>query len=920
MTSRPDPDELLRRVHAEERKKMRGRLTIFFGAAPGVGKTFAMLEQASFLRDVERLDVVAGIVETHGRFETTTLLAGFERSPRRKVAYKGTILEEFDLDAALARKPSLLLVDELAHTNAEGARHAKRWQDVEELLEARIDVYTTLNVQHVESLNDVVAQITGVVVRETVPDSVIDGADEIKLVDLPPDALLERLRQGKVYLPAQAERALENFFQKGNLIALRELVLRKTAERVDADMQAWRREHAIEKTWAASDRLVVCIGPSPYSANLLRVGRRMASGLRVRWFAVNVETAATLRFGAADRARISQNLRLAEQLGAETVTLTGQRPAEEILRFAREQNVTKIVVGKPRTVRLRDRFGSSFMDELILGSGDIDIYATVGQADEVEPVTAVPARPPKQDVRAYFAAVGGVTVATVVAYAVFGRHELADVVMIYLLAIIGVSMRFGFRASVLTGILSFLAFDFFFVQPYLTFTVSDLRHVVTFAVMLLVGVVIAGLTQRVRDQAEVARRSERRIALLYAMSRELSRMEGQNAIANAAARHLEQVFESRIAILGGERDSAVRIEYATAGFVPPLDKEDGVARWVLSHRKEAGIGTTTLSGSSGFYVPLIAPGAEATAFGVLALYPEEPQRFEDPEQRRLADAFATQIASSLERARLAEETERARMQVETEQLRSTLLSSVSHDLRTPLAVMKGAASTLVADDLHLTPAVRRDLNIALLEETERLDRQVRNLLDMTRLESGAVRVKKEWYSLQEIVGATWSRMESRLAARPVTVSVDAELLVPMDNVLIEQVLVNLFENAAKYTPAGTAIEVSAKSADDEIVVEVADRGPGIPADERERVFDKFHRGPSERTKGGVGLGLTICRAVVIAHGGRIWVEDREGGGASFKFALPLEGEPPPLTGLPEITERSGETESGRRAQERTSAT
>jgi two-component system sensor histidine kinase KdpD len=908
MASRPDPDELLRRVQEQERKNSRGRLTIFFGAAPGVGKTFAMLEQGGFLRDVERLDVVVGVVETHGRFETTTLLAGFERLPRRKITYKGTTLEEFDLDAALARKPRLLLVDELAHTNAEGLRHAKRWQDVEELLEAHIDVYTTLNVQHVESLNDVVAQITGVVVRETVPDAVIDGADEIKLVDLPPDALLERLREGKVYLPAQAERALENFFQKGNLIALRELALRKTAERVDADMQAWRREHAIEKTWAASDRLLVCIGPSPYSANLLRVGRRMATSLRARWFAVNVETPNTLRLGASDRARISQNLHLAEQLGAETVTLSGENHAEEILRFAREQNVTKIIVGKPRTVRWRDRFGRSFVDELILGSGEIDIYATVGEPEKAATDAPIGVRASKNDPRAYLAALAAVALATGIAYAVFGRRDLADVVMIYLLAIVGVSLRFGFRASVLSSILGVLAFDFFFVQPYLEFSVSDLRHVVTFGVMLLVGVLIAGLTQRVRDQAEVARRSERRTAILYAMSRELSRMEGFGAILNVGARHLEQVFESRVAILGETKGGDVRVDYATAGFIPPLDKESGVTRWVLGRRQEAGLGTATLAASSGFYTPLIAPGADATALGVLALYPDEPARFADPDQRRLVEAFATQMATSLERARLAEETERARLQIETEQLRSTLLSSVSHDLRTPLAVMKGAASTLLADDAKLSSAVRKDLHYALLEETERLDRQVRNLLDMTRLESGAVKLKKEWYPLQEIVGATWSRLESRLGDRSVSIHVDAELIVPVDNVLIEQVLVNLLENAANYTPSGSPIEVTARRGDAEVVVDVADRGPGIPEGERERIFDKFHRGPSERTQGGVGLGLTICRAIVVAHGGRIWVEGRPGGGSIFKFALPLEGGPPPLAKLPEITERGSELE------------
>lgn len=908
MSARPDPDELLHRVQREEQKEKRGRLTIFFGAAPGVGKTFAMLEQAGFLRDVERLDVVAGLIETHGRFETTTLLADFERLPRRKLSHKGKTIEEFDLDAALARKPRLLLVDELAHSNAEGSRHGKRWQDVEELLGAQIDVYTTLNVQHVESLNDVVAQITGVIVRETVPDSVIDAADTIKLVDLPPDALIERLREGKVYLPAQAERAMENFFQKGNLIALRELALRKTAERVDADMQAWRREHGIEKTWGASDRLLVCIGASPTSANLLRVGRRMAAGLRAHWLAVNVETPATLRLGIRDRARLSENLRLAEQLGAETLTLTGERPAEEVLRFARERNVTKIVVGKPRILKLRDRLGMSFVDELIRDSGDIDIYATVGEAEKLDPPAQSSTAKRRDDARAYLAAAGAVIGATLLAYALFGRQELADVVMVYLLAIVGISMRFGFRASVATSVLGVLAFDYFFVQPYLTFTVSDLRHIVTFGVMLLVGVVIAGLTQRVRDQAEVARQSERRTSVLYTMSRELARMDGLGAIVNTAGRQLEPIFESRIAILTVEKDGKISATYATQGFAPPLEKEEGVVRWVLSHRKAAGLGTATLAGSTGLYVPLVAAGADGSALGVLAIYASDADRLADPDQKRLADAFATQIAAALERAQLAEETERARLQIETEQLRSTLLSSVSHDLRTPLAVMKGAASTLVADDAELSSALRKDLHVALLEETERLERQVQNLLDMTRLESGAVRLKKEWYSLQEIVGATWSRMEPRLAKRAVTIDVDADLMVPVDNVLIEQVVANLLENAAKYTPMGSPIEVTAAREGETVTISVADRGPGIPSDERDLIFDKFHRGPSERTRGGVGLGLTICRAVVVAHGGRIWVDDREGGGATFRFSLPLEGNPPVMTKLPEVSER-GEAES-----------
>ncbi|MBX3207615.1 MAG: sensor histidine kinase KdpD [Labilithrix sp.] len=905
VSARPDPDELLLRVQAEERRSKRGRLTIFFGAAPGVGKTFAMLQEAGVLLDVEQRDVVAGVVETHGRFETTTLLAMFERLPRRKVTCGSSTLEELDLDGALARKPSLLLLDELAHTNAPGCRHAKRWQDAEELLDAGIDVYTTLNVQHVESLNDVVAQVTGVVVRETVPDAVIDSAHEVKLIDLPPDELLERLREGKVYLPAQAEKALENFFQKGNLLALRELALRKTAERVDAEIEAWRRAHGIEKTWAATDRLLVCIGASPYSANLLRVGRRMAASLHARWYAVNVETPAILRLGRSDRARISQNLRLAEQLGAETTTLTGERQAEEILRFARERNVTKIVVGKPRALRFRDRFGTSFVDELLLGSGDIDVYATVGEPEESE--RAPEGEPPsfrRSNRTGYLAATGVVALVTTLALVLFGHSHSADVVMMYLLGIVLVATRFGFGPSVLSGVLSVLAFDFFFSPPFFAFAVADVGHALTFAVMLLVAVVIAKLTQRVRDQAELARLRERRTALLYAMSRQLSRTEGRSAMTRVAARNVEQVFDAAVAVLRLDKDGAVRADYATDGADVPFREDDGVIRWVHGHRKQAGRGTGTLSGSRGFYVPLVASGLDADALGVLGIYQEDPRRFEDPEQQRLVDAFATLMATSIERAALAEETERARVQIETEQLRSTLLSSVSHDLRTPLAVMRGAASALVDDEGRLSVGARNELASALLEETDRLDRQVRNLLDMTRLESGAVRIKKEWQPVEEVLGAAFNRIEPRLARRAVTIHAPAELVAEFDGVLVEQVVVNLLENAAKYTPEGSPIDVTAWKGDRELIVEVADRGAGIPPEERRRIFDKFHRGASERTKGGVGLGLTICRAIVAAHGGRIWVAERPGGGASFRFSLPLEGSPPVADDLPEIAERA----------------
>jgi two-component system, OmpR family, sensor histidine kinase KdpD len=894
---RPDPDALLRRVQDEERKQRRGRLTIFFGAAPGVGKTFAMLMEADSLRDVERIDVVAGIVETHGRFETTTLLAGFERLPKKNVTYRGTTLQEFDLDAALGRKPKLLLVDELAHTNTEGSRHPKRWQDVEELLDAGIDVFTTLNVQHVESLNDMVARITGILVRETVPDSVLDAADEIKLVDLPPDALLERLREGKVYFGAQAERAIENFFRKENLIALRELALRKTAERVDAEMQAYRRAHGIEKTWAISDRLLVCTSPSPYSANLLRVARRMAAGLHAHWFAVNVETPATRRLPQVDRDRISHNLRLAEQLGAEVVTLTGERAADEILRFSRERNVTKILVGKPRARTWLDRLRASFVDRLVLESGDIDVFVTSGDPGTAEPARPRP-RPSARDTKGYLAAAAATAVASILAGAVFGRERLADVVMVYLLGIVLVSMRFGFRASLLTAVLSVLSFDFFFVPPFFSIKVSDFRHVITFGVMLLVAVVISGLTQRVRDQAEVASEGERRTGVLYAMSRELARTQGRDALVRVAATHIEEVFASGVVVFVASASGDLSETYRSEGLELGSDEKPGLAQWVWIHQREAGLGTDTLPGGRAIYVPL-AVGAIRSLVGVLALFPKDLARFDDPEQRRLVDAFADQTAMAIERGRLAEEMQRARIQVEAEQLRSTLLSSVSHDLRTPLAVMTGAASSLVDDDATLPPATRRELSQAILEEAERLNRLVRNLLDMTRIESGAVKVKKEWQSVEEVVGVALNRTEPRLAQRRVATKVPGDLLAPFDAVLVEQVLVNLLENAGKYAEGNTPIEVNAARADTEVVIEVADRGPGISSGDRERVFEKFYRGKSAPGTSGVGLGLAICRAIVVAHGGRIWVEDRDGGGSSFKLALPLDARPPP-SALPEI--------------------
>lgn len=890
---RPDADHLLARVREEERRAKRGKLTIFFGAAPGVGKTYAMLEAARSERD-QRRDVVVGVVETHGRYETAALTLGLELLPRRKVDYRGVMVEEMDLDAALNRRPGIILVDELAHTNAAGSRHAKRWQDVDELLDAHIDVYTTLNVQHIDSLNDVVAQITGVVVRETVPDRIIEQADEIRLIDLPPAELLERLQEGKVYVPEQARRAMDGFFKKGNLIALRELALRRTAERVDEQMRSQKLAEGVEQAWPVAERILVCVSSSPASARLLRTARRMAASARAEWIAACVETPAALRMSEAARERVAQNLQLAEQLGGETVRLSGENAAQEIILYARSRNVTKIVVGKPTHPRWRDLVHQSFLDELVRGTPDIDIHVITGEGEEAG--VAPPAPSPNRGApewRGFAAAMLAVVGSTTLAWLLFGHAELADVVMAYLFGIILVSMRFGYGPSLLAAVLSVLSLDFFFVPPYFSFTVADFRHVITFVVMFVVAVVISRLTKRIRDQADTARQRELRSTRLYAMSRELADTSSIDSLLCTAAKHIGEAFDAQICVLlpnaAGRLDTITRKEATFA-----LERNDsGVVDWVWNHGKTAGLGTDTLPASSGQF--LLLRGGRGKV-GVLGIRPKHPASLVDPEQRQLLETFASQVATALERVRLAEEARLAAIEVEGERLRSALLSSVSHDLRTPLGVITGATSTLLQDEATLEPAARRELVETAHEEAERLNRLVRNLLDMTRLASGAIRPKKEWHPLDEIIGGALHRLESRLGGRTVDVKLAADLPpILLDDVLIELVLINVLENAIKYTSPESPIEILAKALPGAVEVEVADRGLGIPAAEQDHIFEKFYRLDREGSAGGAGLGLAICRGFVEAHGGRIWVEDRENGGSRFRFTLPVEGAPPVVT-------------------------
>lgn len=901
-SGRPDPDALLEHVVAEEERGARAKLKIFFGFAPGVGKTYAMLESSRRLL-ADGIDVVVGCVETHGRPETAGLAAGLPELPRRRVEYRGVSLEELDLDAALARRPAVLLVDELAHTNAPGSRHVKRWQDVQELLDAGIDVDTTLNVQHVESLNDVVAQVTGVRVRETVPDSVLDRADEIELIDLPPDELLERLQEGKVYIPEQARHAANNFFQKGNLHALREMALRRTAEHVDEDVRAYRTTHSIGRTWATAERLLVCVGPGSQSARLVRSARRLAGGLRAPWTAVHVEVTTRNPLSESDQMQLDAQLRLAESLGADAVRLSGSSVAEAVLDFARKHNVTRILVGKPRHGRWRDLLRGSVLDALVRKSGDIDIQVLGGEKPSEPPRPFVgPSEP--FDWKAYARGAFLVAISTALSALGFGLLDLPDVVMIYLLANMIVAVRYGRGASIFTAALSVLSFDFFFVPPAFTFSVSDMRYVLTFGVMFTVAVVLSTLATRLRFQEASARTREERTRALLDLSRDLGAAVDEREVAQATCRRVQTVFGRKNVILLPDESGAL-VPFAESEPVPLGTQEMAVAHWAYDLGQSAGHGTETLPGSRISCLPFLAGGR---TFGVLAVLAEESTPTLASAERDHLEAFVQLAALTFERARFADEAKAAALRARTEELRSSLLSTVSHDLRTPLAAITGAASTLRASEARLSREERTDLLTSIGDEAERLERLVSNLLDMTRVDAGGLEMHREWVPIEEIVGSALSRLEKKLADRKVAMNLPETLpLVSVDPLLFEQVLFNLLENAVKHTPEGTPIEIAARSTVGDpkaVELEVSDRGPGFGDESPPRLFEKFARG-SNAASSGVGLGLAICRGVVVAHGGTISAENRAGGGATFRIVLPLPEEPPGVADA-EMEAREGE--------------
>ncbi len=902
--TRPDPDALLARVEREENQRRRGRLKIFFGAAAGVGKTYAMLLAAKAKR-AEGVDVVVGLVETHDRPETVAVLQGLDVLPPKLVKHRGTVQREFDLDGTLKRRPTLVLVDELAHSNAVGCRHPKRWQDVEELLNAGIDVYSTLNVQHLESLNDDVNQVTGVQVKETVPDTVFELADEVELIDLPPDELLVRLKEGKVYLPQQAERAMGSFFRKGNLIALRELSLRLTADRVDAQMQDYRDDHSIRDVWPVGDRILVCIGPNAIAERLVRAAKRLATSLHSQWIVAYVETPELERLPAERRDEVLRVLRFAELLGAETATLSGPDMSKEILNFAKSRNVTKIVLGKPGRRGWKRWVLGSVVDNLITEAHNINVYLLGSPRGEgafeqktskdmpgakiLRPSYSWGLRAKRRWLNWGWALVM-TACTTLLAWLMSGNFELANLVMVYLLGVVFMAARFGRDASVLTSILSVVAFDFFFVNPVHTFAVADAQYLVTFLIMLFVGLIISHLTSNMRSQAKIASHRERRANVLYALSEDLATSRTVADTARIAARHIKDEFGGASVLLFPLDDS--RIVYPLGPPVPEslCGCDLSVAQWVFDHDQIAGQGTDTLPGSDAVFFPL---SGFRGVIGVLALRAANLRRIFLPEQRRLLDTFISQIAQTIERVRFADEAQQTQLRMESETLRNSLLSAISHDLRTPLASIVGAASTLVEEEAQLASSDRKELSLTIYDEALRMSNLTNNILDMARLDAGLASLNRQWYPLDEIIGGTLTRMRKQLEGRTVNARLPDDLcLVRVDAVLIEQVLVNLLENICKYTPKGSPIDIIAELSAHTLKVTVADRGPGIPVGEEEKLFDKFYRVHREGTQSGVGLGLAICKAIIIAHGGVIGAANRQDGGAQFFFLLPVDEAPP----------------------------
>jgi two-component system sensor histidine kinase KdpD len=891
---RPDPDALLAQMQEQERKAARGKLRIYFGASAGVGKTYAMLSAARKLQAAGQ-QVLVGVIETHGRSETAALVEGLPLLPLRAVAYRGKILNEFDIDGALAQRPPLILIDELAHSNAPGARHPKRWQDVEELLEAGIDVFSTVNVQHLESLNDVVGGITGIQVNETVPDTVFDAADEVVLVDIPADELLARLKGGKVYHAQQAERAAQNFFRKGNLIALRELALRRTADRIEDDVRAYRVEQSIDTIWKTGASVLALVGPRPGCEQVVRSAARLAGQLGTEWHAIYVETPVLQRLPAGERERILKTLKLAQDLGATTAVLSGSDIAAAAVEYARNHNLSRITMGRAHR---NWPWRRSHIRSLAARAPDTDLIEVAVSERETAPRPEVDADAEEDALRlksrlaGYAVAAGSSLGMALLATPLLPYFDLANIAMLFLLVVLLVAVRYGRGPSVLATCVSVACFDFFFVPPRFTFAISDLQYLITFAVMLAVGLITGHLTAGLRFQARVASYREARARALYEFARELSGALQTEQIFETTARFVQGTFRAKATLLVPDAEGRLHLP---PGVSEPAALDQGVAQWAFDHAESAGLGTDTLPASPLFYMPLVAP---MRTRGVLAIEPAQRRWILIPEQRQHLDTFAALAAIALERVHYIEVAQEALVNMESERLRNSLLAALSHDLRTPLTSLVGLSESLAQSR---PPLAQQQLETAysLHAEALRMSALVANLLDMARIESGELKINLQWQPLEEVVGSALRHSGLQLKEHKVSTQLSLELpLLRFDAVLIDRVLCNLLENAAKYTLPGSSIVIYAVQRGEFVRVMVYDNGPGLPRGREEAIFEKFTRGEKESSKPGVGLGLAICRAIVEAHGGTIAADKSPLGGAAIVFTLPV-GSPPQV---PEIEE------------------
>jgi two-component system, OmpR family, sensor histidine kinase KdpD len=886
---RPSPEALLETARREERQS--GRLKIFVGAAPGVGKTYEMLQQAR-ARKQDGYDVAVGVVETHGRKETQALLEGFDVIPRKRLEYRGQQLEEMDLDALIARHPQIALVDELAHTNAPGSRHPKRYLDVEELLNHGIDVYSTVNIQHIESLNDVVAQITHVRVRETVPDSVFDRADAIELVDLTPDDLIERLKEGKVYVPQQAERALEHYFSPGNLTALRELALRRTAERVDEQLLTHMQAHAIPGPWAAGERILVCVSEDPRAAGLVRYAKRLADRLHAPFTTLCVETRRSLQWTEVERDRVADTLRLAEALGGEAITVPGgeRSIADDVVSFAHANNITQIIIGKSTRSRWFEILHGSVVHELVRRSGNISVHVIAGEELARDPIPTKTVRPAKDtapfDAWPYVAALLAVAAALGVGELIEPFLGIENADLVFLTAVVGIAVRYGLWPSLFATILSSLCYNFFFLPPIYTFTITDPTNIGAFVFFTIVAVIVSHFAARGRTWTVAAHDRVRTVELLYAFSRKLAGVGTLDDVLWASAYQTALMLKVRVVLLLPEEGSFV----VKAGYPPEdiLDEADiAAAKWAWENNRSAGRGSDTLPGAKRLFLPM---RTSRGAIGIIGIDSDKPGPLLTPDQRRLLDALIDQSALAIERVRLVEDLERAKRTAEADRLRSALLTSISHDLKTPLAAVLGAAGTLRDLSGALGDGEKADLLATIVDEAERLNRFISNLLDMTKLESGAIVPNAAPHDIGEIVGSALRRASKILVHHHVELELAADLpMLDVDAVLFEQVLFNLLDNAAKYSPDGTTIRIQSWRDRDSVCLQVLDEGDGIPSAELEHIFDKFYRvEKGDQVRAGTGLGLAISRGFVEAMHGTITAANRtDRTGAIFAIRLPI---------------------------------